>query len=85
MVLCPVPGSEGVGPLVQLTLVSQAGGPRGRIYFPYIAFRVTRPLQARTGALASVSYGDPRADLDASALRWCLSRQTVRLQVAQVL
>ena len=47
VVLCPVPGSEAAGPLVQLTLVSQAGGPRGRIYFPYIAFRVTRPLQAR--------------------------------------
>lgn len=46
MVLCAVPGSDGAGPLVQLMLVSQAGGPRGRLYFPYIAFRVTRPLQA---------------------------------------
>lgn len=44
--LCAVPGSDGAGPLVQLMLVSQAGGARGRLYFPYIAFRVTRPLQA---------------------------------------
>jgi len=46
-VLCLVPGSEGDGALVQLTLASQAGGPRGRVYLPYIGFRVTRPLQAR--------------------------------------
>ncbi|KAK9834254.1 hypothetical protein WJX81_000411 [Elliptochloris bilobata] len=45
VVLCALLGSEAGGPLVQLTLVSQAGGARGRIYFPFIAFRVTRPLQ----------------------------------------
>jgi hypothetical protein len=32
-------------PLLHLTIVSQAGGSRGQVYYPYIAFRTSGVLQ----------------------------------------
>ena len=51
--LCPLAGENGgdgeVGgtaqPLVQITIVQQAGGPRGQVYYPFISFRVAKTLQ----------------------------------------
>jgi hypothetical protein len=76
VVLCPVPGSEGDGALVQLTLASQAGGPRGRVYLPYIGFRVTRPLQARPplGAALLARCGWVCCGSDLGVRRRCLLR-----------
>ncbi len=56
MVLCPLGGESGADgpsgsaaqPLVQITIVQQTGGPRGQIYYPYLSFRVSRTLQARS-------------------------------------
>lgn len=57
--VCPLAGEnggngEGEGtaqPLVQITLVKQAGGPRGQIYYPYISFRVAKTLQVSNNTL----------------------------------
>ena len=53
VMLCPLAGENGgdgeVGgtaqPLVQITIVQQAGGPRGQVYYPFISFRVAKTLQ----------------------------------------
>jgi len=36
-------------PLLKFTIVSQPGLPRRQIYYPYISFRLSRPLQVSTG------------------------------------
>lgn len=53
--VCPLAGENGgdgeagaaAQPLVQVTLVKQAGAPRGQLYYPFISFRVARTLQVR--------------------------------------
>eukprot|EP00884_Botryococcus_braunii_P010316 jgi/Botrbrau1/19286/Bobra.0073s0029.1 len=53
VLLCPMveAGSTADGeggeslPLLHLTIVSQVGGPRGEVYYPYIAFRTSGVLQ----------------------------------------
>ena len=35
-------------PLLKFTIVSQPGLPRRQIYYPYISFRLSRPLQVPT-------------------------------------
>lgn len=54
--VCPLAGENGgdgesggtAQALVQITLVKQAGGPRGQVYYPFISFRVAKTLQANT-------------------------------------
>ncbi len=36
-------------PLLKFTIVSQPGLPRRQIYYPYISFRLSRPLQVIIG------------------------------------
>ena len=48
--VCPLAGENGgdgesAQALVQITLVKQAGGPRGQVYYPFISFRVAKTLQ----------------------------------------
>ena len=51
MVVCPLAGENGgedggtAQALVQITLVKQAGGSRGQVYYPFISFRVAKTLQ----------------------------------------
>ena len=53
VMVCPLAGENGgegepggtAQALVQITLVKQAGGPRGQVYYPFISFRVAKTLQ----------------------------------------
>ncbi len=52
--VCPLAGENGgegdggtAQALVQITLVKQAGGSRGQVYYPFISFRVAKTLQVR--------------------------------------
>lgn len=51
VVLRPAPlpdeGQGEVQPLVQLTTVMQMQGPGGQPYYPFLSFRVSRPLLVR--------------------------------------
>lgn len=40
----PDEGKGEVQPLVQVVTIMQMQGPRGQPYYPYLSFRITRPV-----------------------------------------
>ena len=77
--VCPLAGEnggngEGEGtaqPLVQITLVKQAGGTRGQIYYPYISFRVAKTLQVSNNFLTVLTLVQTGALIQPGDRTWC--------------
>ena len=47
-------------PLLKFTIVSQPGLPRRQVYYPYMSFRLSRPLQVTTPAIRSRTLSTSR-------------------------